>query len=158
MDAIGCMYGQMDAEIQQLKREAGPEGWQQMKEKFITDNAKSVGENQARMMWEFQTNIKDIHERTRQRDGHLFGEKNYRGGDATSTPQQQQMQQQQLPPPRDLEEAMGLNLYTSPQTAAVANPSHQEVENMMASITRAELNKRKEQAKKKEKSFWKFGS
>ena len=158
MDAVGCLYGVADKETQKMKREAGPEGWKQLKEQFIAKTAKSVGENKARMMWELSTNLKEIHETTRQRDGHLFGEHNYQpkqNNDDTSDARTTQQQ----PQPRNLSEAMGVAKYTSQQTATVSNPSHLEVEDMFARATRAELNKKMVEAKKSEQSkpFWKFG-
>jgi len=75
MDAVGCVVNVGDKEIQSMKKEAGPEGWSAIQQKFIQDAARTAGETKARMMWEMATNMKEIHEKTRQRDGHLFGEK-----------------------------------------------------------------------------------
>ena len=74
MDAMGCVVDIADKEIQQMKQDAGPEGWNFLKTKFIQDAARTMGENKARTLWEYSTNIKEIHEKSRQRDGPLFGE------------------------------------------------------------------------------------
>ena len=157
MDAVGCLYSVTDKEVQKMKREAGPEGWKQLEATFIADTAKSVGENKARMMWELSTNLKEIHETTRQRDGHLFGEQPKPGTHAGNTTQQQQQQQQQQP--RNLAEAMGVSKYTNKQTPVANKRSHLEVEDMFATAKREELKEKMMEAKKEQqsKSFWKFG-
>lgn len=152
MDAVGCLYNIADKEVRKMKREAGPEGWKRLEADFVADTAKSVGETKAKMMWELSTNLKQIHETTRRRDGHLFGEtprstKNTKNVGSNNNSQQQQQQ------PRNMAEAMGLS------GTAAAKRSQLEVEDMFSTAKKVELKEQMVEAKKKENaSFWKFGS
>lgn len=73
-DAIGCVLGVQQKEIQNLRNQAGPEGWEAIKARFIRENAPKMGLAKAKQSWEYQTNMKEIHDRARERDGHMFGE------------------------------------------------------------------------------------
>lgn len=73
-DGVGCIVNVQDKEIQKMKKEAGPKGWELVKEKFIQDHAKKVGGREAKRLWEMSTNLKEIHEKSRQQYGHLYGE------------------------------------------------------------------------------------
>jgi len=158
MDAVGCVVNVGDKEIQSMKKEAGPEGWSAIQQKFIQDAARTAGETKARMMWEMATNMKEIHEKTRQRDGHLFGEKsstppplsnNNNNVSRASTPSTL----------NDVAEAMGVSEYLyNKNNGPPTKQSHLEVEEMFRFAREQEVKQQmKEAIEKEKKPFWRFG-
>jgi len=161
MDAVGCLHNITDKEVQKMKRELGSDGWKKMKETFIHDAAKKVGENKAKMMWELSTNMKEIHERTRKRDGPLFGESPLsvqKQNQSTTTAAAAAAAAATLPPPRCLSEAIGLSSPVS-TTGNKQEQDQVEVENMFAAAKRVQLNenKVKQQQEQNKSIFGKFG-
>lgn len=157
MDAVGCVVNVGDKEIQKMKKEAGPEGWKVIETKFIQDAARTAGETKARMMWEMATNMKEIHEKTRQRDGHLFGEtpssqpqpsSNNNNNSRTTTTSL-----------NDVAEAMGVSEYlVNKNNGPPTKQSHLEVEEMFRFAREQEIKQQmKEAAEKEKKPFWRFG-
>ncbi|CAB9507667.1 expressed unknown protein [Seminavis robusta] len=74
MDALGCVVNWRDKEVQKMKREAGPEGWKILQDRWIHDVAQNVGATKAKHLWEMSTNMKELYEQARQREGPMYGE------------------------------------------------------------------------------------
>lgn len=148
---MGCLFSITDREIQKMKEEAGADGWKKIEAWFINDVAKTAGENNAKKMWELTTNLKQIHETTRRRDGHLFGEKRPENNGSDES-------QNIRPRPFTLAEAMGINDVKDSKNTTSQKKSHLEVESIFAIAKEEEIRERSQQEKEKKKSWWRFGS
>ena len=166
MDALGCLFAITDKEVQKMKKEAGAEGWKKIESWFINDTAKTTGEKNAKMMWELATNLKQIHELTRRRDGPLFGEYHHRGDGGDGGEGDPRTIRSR---PFSLAEALGVNDVNaqkkqSGESGASTNSRskpYMEVEDMFAVAKEEEIKERMQlerQESQKKKSFWSFGS
>jgi hypothetical protein len=153
MDAMACLVNLKDREISKWKQDAGPEGWKLIEKKWIHDTAQKVGENKAKMMWELSTNFKEMFEKTRQRDGHLYGEQPTPDNNAaTSTSSSSSA----TALPRSMAEVMGMADLPNFQTGPPRNSSHERLETLMARAKQKQLQEQREREEAK-KSFWAFG-
>ena len=149
MDAMACLVDIKDKEISKMKHEAGPEGWKHIEKKWIHDVARQVGENKAKQMWEMSTNFKEIFEKTRQRDGHLYGEP------TTATASGGAADNNNTALPRTMAEIMADGNVASINSGPPRNLAHERIETLMAMAKQKQLQQQRENEEKK--SFWPFG-